>query len=89
MRRVGLSDRGQCLFVAVGLYDPFSPIRLRALVASKPAPVDRAFFAARLAAALERRRPLLGTDTDGYRMVHGESDGMPGMVIDRYSYNFV
>jgi 23S rRNA (cytosine1962-C5)-methyltransferase len=72
-------------FVAVGLYDPLSPIRMRALRASKPAPIDRAFFAERIAQALTRRLPLLQTRTDGYRMIHGESDGLPGLVVDRYA----
>ena len=72
-------------FVAVGLYDPFSPIRMRALRASKPGPVDRALFAERIEQSLARRLPLLKTDTDGYRMIHGESDGLPGMVVDRYA----
>ncbi len=72
-------------FVAVGLYDPLSPIRMRALRTSKPGPIDRDFFADRIAKALARRLPLLKTKTDGYRMVHGESDGMSGMVIDRYA----
>ena len=72
-------------FVAVGLYDPLSPIRMRVLRASKPGPVDRDFFAERIAQALARRLPLLKTKTDGYRMIHGESDGMPGMVVDRYA----
>jgi 23S rRNA (cytosine1962-C5)-methyltransferase len=72
-------------FVAIGLYDPFSHIRMRALHTSKPGPIDKGLFAERIAKALERRLPLLKTDTDGYRMIHGESDGMPGMVIDRYA----
>ncbi len=71
-------------FVAVGLYDPFSHIRMRALHTSNPGPIDRGLFSERIAQALVRRLPLLQTDTDGYRMVHGESDGMPGMVFDRY-----
>jgi 23S rRNA (cytosine1962-C5)-methyltransferase len=72
-------------FVAVGLYDPFSPIRMRALRAGTPGPVDRALFAERIARALARRLPLLRTATNGYRMIHGESDGLPGMVVDRYA----
>ncbi len=72
-------------FVAIGLYDPFLPIRMRALRASKPGPIDRDFFAERIAMALARRLPLLQTETDGYRMIHGESDGLPGMVVDRYA----
>lgn len=76
---------GKRRFVAVGLYDPLSAIRMRALRTSKPGPIDRAFFAERIALALARRLPLLTTGTDGYRMIHGESDGMPGMAVDRYS----
>jgi 23S rRNA (cytosine1962-C5)-methyltransferase len=71
-------------FVAIGLYDPFSHIRMRALRTSKPGPIDKAFFAGRIAQALARRLPLLQSDTNGYRMLHGESDGMPGLVVDRY-----
>jgi 23S rRNA (cytosine1962-C5)-methyltransferase len=72
-------------FVAVGLYDPLSPIRMRVLRANVPGPIDRDFFAERIAKALARRLPLLQTKTDGYRMIHGESDGFPGLVIDRYA----
>ncbi len=72
-------------FVAVGLYDPLSPIRMRALRTSKPGPIDRDFFAERIAQALARRQPLQGTQTDGYRLIHGESDGLPALVIDRYA----
>lgn len=42
-----------------------------------------AFFAARLAAAIERRSGLLGPDV-GVRLVHGEADALPGLVVDRY-----
>ncbi len=72
-------------FLALGLYDPHSPIRMRALRFHKPGPVDCAFFAERIATALARRQALLATETDGYRMIHGESDGMPGFVADRYA----
>ncbi len=76
---------GKRRFVAVGLHDPLSPIRMRVLRANKPGPIDAAFFAERIARALERRKPLPGTNTDGYRLIHGESDGMPGFVVDRYA----
>lgn len=71
-------------FLAVGLYDPCSPTRLRVLRARKSGPVDATLLDERIATALARRAPLLATDTDGYRMVHGESDGLPGLVADRY-----
>jgi len=46
-------------------------------------PDRETFFHQRLAAAIERRAGRLGP-TDGARIVHGESDGLPGLVIDRY-----
>ena len=71
-------------FVAIGLYDPASPIRVRVLQQGAPAAIDAAFFAGRLAAAVARRAALAGQETSGYRLVHGEGDGLSGLVIDRY-----
>lgn len=72
-------------FLAVGLWDPLSPIRMRVLRARESGPIDREFWAGRVATALARRAPLAETDTDGYRLIHGESDGLPGLVVDRYA----
>lgn len=77
--------------VAVGLYDPASEIAVRVLAAGKPVVVDGAFLAARIAASIARRAPLVsardaeGPLTDGLRLVFGESDGLPGLVVDRYA----
>ncbi len=72
--------------LAVGLYDPDSPIRVRVLRARGSGPIDRALFGERIDAALARRATLLEDGrTDGLRLVHGESDGMPGLVVDRYA----
>lgn len=76
-------------FLAVGLYDPHSPIRVRLLQAGEPATIDADWFAARVATAVARRAPLSQTDTTGYRLVHGENDGLPGLVIDRYAQTLV
>ena len=76
-------------FLAIGLYDPFSPIRVRVLQARKSAPIDRAWFQKRLAAAVRVREPLRETNTTGYRLVHGENDGLPGLVVDRYEQTLV
>lgn len=77
-------------FLAIGLYDPHSPLRLRALHAGSPVTLDDVWWAGRLDAALLRRAPLFGPltasgDTDGYRVINGESDGWPGLVLDRYA----
>src|SRR5690606_36064364 len=77
-------------FLAVGLYDPASPIRVRILHHGSPAHIGPAWFHDRLAAALARREPLhRNQGTTGYRLAHGENDSLPGLVIDRYGDNGV
>ena len=77
-------------FLAIGLYDPDSMIRIRILRALKPATVDKHFFAEKLNTAHQHRAPLRDSDyTNGYRILHGENDGMPGLIIDRYAETLV
>ncbi len=71
-------------FLAIGLYDALSPLRVRILHVGKPATLDSAWWAQHLRKSLERRQGLGTPDTTGYRLVHGESDGWPGLVLDRY-----
>ena len=75
-------------FVAIGLWEPGSPIRIRVLHHGKPAQIDGAFWRSRLQAAADLRAAI-GPDTDGYRVVNGENDGFPGLVLDRYADTFV
>jgi 23S rRNA (cytosine1962-C5)-methyltransferase len=72
-------------FLAVGLFDPDSPIRVRILHAGKPQTLDSAWWQALLGKTLARRRDLFDAQTTGYRLIHGESDGWPGLVLDRYA----
>jgi 23S rRNA (cytosine1962-C5)-methyltransferase len=76
-------------FLAVGLFDPGSPIRVRILHAGKPQTIDRAWWQARLVQAIARRRDWFDAQTTGYRLIHGESDGWPGLVLDRYDTTLV
>lgn len=76
-------------FLAVGLYDPTSPIRVRVLQSRTPLAITPAWYRARLDAALALRAPLLRSRTTGYRLVHGENDGWPGLVADRYARTVV
>ena len=76
-------------FLAVGLYDPDSPIRVRILHAGKPQALDAVWWLARLERALQRRAGLLDATTTGCRLIHGESDGWPGLVLDRYDTTLV
>ncbi len=72
---------GTCLGPA--FHSPRSQIRAR-LLGPGVAAVDRAFFAARLAQALELRRAVVPPDTTGYRLVNAEGDGLPGWTVDRF-----
>lgn len=76
-------------FLAIGLYDPSSRIRVRILQHGEPATIDQSWFRARLKAAVRLRAPLLNSDTTAYRLVHGENDHLPGLVIDRYDRTLV
>lgn len=76
-------------FLALGLFDGDSPIRLRVLHTGKPVMVDDAWWKDRLAAAVARREGLFDSSTNGYRLVNGESDGWPAMVVDRYADTLV
>ena len=77
-------------FVAIGLYDPQSPIRIRVLHHGKPVSIDSAWWLHRLDAAIERRQIVNArVDTTGYRVVHGENDQLPGLVVDRYASTLV
>jgi 23S rRNA (cytosine1962-C5)-methyltransferase len=76
-------------FLAVGLFDPDSPIRVRILHVGKPTAIDAAWWQTRLEQALAIRRNLFDDQTTGYRLIHGESDGWPGLVLDRYDTTLV
>lgn len=71
-------------FLGLGLFDADSPIRVRMLHCGKPVNLDDVWWLKRLDAALDRRRGMFETSTTGYRWIHGESDGWPGLVLDRF-----
>lgn len=72
-------------FLAIGFYDPKSPIRIRILAAGSPVAIDEDFWLDRLDAAAGIRASLeASSDTTAYRLVNGENDGFGGLVIDRY-----
>ncbi|MFN4232982.1 class I SAM-dependent rRNA methyltransferase [Thermus sp.] len=66
-------------FLAVGYLDPGSRIPFRAY-RFDPGPLDRAFFLARFQRALRKREGM----GPSHRLVHGEADGLPGLVVDRF-----
>jgi 23S rRNA (cytosine1962-C5)-methyltransferase len=76
-------------FLAVGLFDPDSPIRVRILHAGRPQTIDSAWWQTRLEQSLSIRRNLFDAQTTGCRLIHGESDGWPGLVLDKYDSTLV
>jgi 23S rRNA (cytosine1962-C5)-methyltransferase len=70
-------------FLAWGAYSGSSMIRVRAWSFDEAERIDRAFFERRIAAALALRTRL-PLRSDGVRLVHGEADGLPGLIVDRY-----
>jgi 23S rRNA (cytosine1962-C5)-methyltransferase len=75
-------------FLAWGAYSPQSMIRVRAWSFEEAERIDAAFFARRIGAAvaLRARLPIA---SDAMRLVHGEADGLPGLVVDRYGETLV
>jgi len=74
--------------LAVAAWSPASQIRAR-VWSFAPAVVDAAFFAGRVQAAVALREGMLDVDNTACRLVHGESDGLPGVVADRYGDTIV
>lgn len=71
-------------FLAWAAYSPRSQIRLRAWSFDPEQRIDAEFIAGRVRSAIDRRRAL-GLDLRACRLVHGESDGLPGCIVDRYA----
>lgn len=70
-------------FLAWGACSPASQIRVRAWSFEQAERIDAAFFQRRIARAVALRERL-AIDSDARRLVHGEADGLPGLIVDRY-----
>jgi 23S rRNA (cytosine1962-C5)-methyltransferase len=71
-------------FVARGYLDPHSAISVRILTRDEAEEIDADFWRRRVRRAVALRDELV-RGTSGLRLVHGESDGLPGVVADRYA----
>ncbi|MBE0613302.1 MAG: class I SAM-dependent methyltransferase [Burkholderiales bacterium] len=72
-------------FLAWAAYSPASQIRARVWSWDEGTPVDGDLLRARMRLAIAaRERLLLPEESDALRLVHGESDALPGVVVDRY-----
>jgi len=80
------SHAGQ--FLAWAAFSPVSKIRVRVWSFDQAERIDAAFFIARITCAI-RARSLFDIQSNGLRLIHGESDGLPGLVVDRYADTLV
>ena len=71
-------------WLALAAYSPASQIRARVWSFATDAQIDAAFFQRTIGASAQARAPLLDAAHSGVRLVHGESDGLPGVIADRY-----
>ena len=74
---------GDGSFLAQAAFSPTSQIRARIWTFDAPTRIDKSFFTARINAAIKRRPAA--TARGGMRLIHGESDGLPGLIVDRYA----
>ena len=73
-------------YLATGSYSPNSQIRARVWTFDREQSVDHSFFVARISEAAKARELMLKeTGMSACRLVDAESDGLPGLIIDRYN----
>lgn len=71
-------------FLGRGAYSPASQIRVRIWTWDESEQIDTAFFARKIAAAWAVRQSWFDADTNGIRVIAAESDGLPGITVDKY-----
>lgn len=92
----GTADAGETVrvesfegnFLAWAAYSPVSKIRARVWSFDESQRIDATFLIAAIASSV-RARDRFDIQSDGMRLVHGESDGLPGLIVDRYGDTLV
>jgi 23S rRNA (cytosine1962-C5)-methyltransferase len=75
-------------FLGWAAFSPASKIRARVWSFEETQRIDAAFFQAQVRQAI-RARARFDIQSDGLRLIHGESDGLPGLIVDRYGDTLV
>lgn len=75
-------------FLAKASYSPSSQIRARVLTWNENEPIDHAFFKRKIEAAISYRKQWI-KNTNAVRLIFGESDGLPGLIVDQYDTTLV
>jgi 23S rRNA (cytosine1962-C5)-methyltransferase len=86
----GTVVRVQCgsQFIGMGYYNSHTDISIR-MLSYKDEPIDAGFFAERFRLIRKRKEEWLPPRTNAYRAVFAESDGLPGLVVDKYDRTLV
>ncbi len=72
--------------LGIASYSPGSQIRARMWSFNPEEKIDRKFFERKIRSAIALRKEVIPTEkTNAMRLVHGESDGLPGLIVDRYA----
>ena len=71
-------------WLGIGFYNSNSKIRVRIVTRNPNDSVDHAFWHRRLEYAVEYRKVVMGGDFTNCRLIFGESDGFPGLTVDRF-----
>lgn len=74
------------VFLALGYFSSYSQIAVRLWGYEADEKIDRDFFLRRIKRAIESRRRYVETpETDSYRVINGENDFLPGLIVDKYA----
>lgn len=75
--------------LGLGTWNANTSIRVRMLSRNINEKIDEEFFSARFQQLETWKRSRLPAETNGYRLIHAEADGLPGLIVDRYDDVFV
>ena len=78
-----LADKGA--YIGTGFINDNSKIRVRIISRNTNDKFDNSFFERRLRYAIDYRKTVMGEDFNNCRLIFGESDGFPGLTVDRYN----
>ncbi len=78
-------DQNKNQFLACGLFDPASFIRIKVLEKRKNTPIDKHWFKETFQLALEKRSALRTEQNNSFRWIYGEADKLPHLILDAYA----
>ena len=87
---VDIEDRAGA-WAGRGIFNGHSRISLRVLTTNPDEPIDEAFFDKKIGLAVSLRKETLNLEasTNAYRLIHGEGDGLSGLIIDKFGQTIV